>query len=214
MRNIIISSLLALSCISVTQAQRFFSLTANVSALSITPFSTGGTTAENNIYTYTGASNYSLNARFFAKKDIAFRVGLGMRDISYNVNGGNLSGVYNVNHKDTKGLLGAELHIRLDKKRRFTFYPGIFVPVTWTGNLNVKDVSTDIKNSYKNGNMRAGLGLNTGFNVRILRIFRIGIEADCLFDRAFQAYSDATMYNYLPIQELQANLYGTLGLSF
>ncbi len=195
------------------QAQRFFSLTANVSGLSIVPFATGGTNAESSNYNYSGSSSYSLNARFFAKKDIAFRVGLGMSNLSYTVNGGNLA-MHSVNHSDTKGVLGAEMHIRLDKKRRFTFYPGVFVPVTWTGKLNVTDMTTDVKNSYTTGNMRAGLGLNAGFNVRFLRIFRVGVEADCAFQRAFQAYSDATMYNYLPIQELQTNLYGTLGLSF
>ncbi len=205
---------LFLSLLLPASAQRFFSLTANIGAFSITPFSTGGTTAESNVYTYTGAANYSLNARFFTKNDVAFRVGLGRNNLSYKVNGGNTTTTYEVSHQDTKGVLGVELHVRLDKKRRFTFYPGVFVPVTWTGKVNVKDVSTAVKNSYKTGNMRAGLGLNAGFNVRIFRIMRIGIEADCLFDRALQAYSDATMYDYLPIQELQANVYGTLGVSF
>lgn len=196
------------------QSQRFFSLTANVSGFSMTPFATGGTTAENNVYTYKGSTNYSLNARFFAKRDIPLRIGLGMNSISYQVNGGSLATTYDVHRQDTKGIIGTELHIHPDSKNKYTFYPGIFVPITWTGGLNVKDMTTDVKNAYKTGNLRAGLGLNAGLNMRVLRIIRIGVEADCLFDRAVQAYSDLTMYDYLPIQELRANLYGTVGLSF
>ncbi|MBX7243312.1 MAG: hypothetical protein K1X92_16330 [Bacteroidia bacterium] len=196
------------------QAQRFFSLTANIKALDIVPVQAIGNDSVNNNTHYKGSSNLLLNARLFTKSGVCLRLGAGMERLQYELHDRTLNTNWESQVQNSKALLGLELHTRLDKEGKYRLYPGVFVPVTFSGKITAKDITNDIVNSFQSKDMQAGIGINLGFNMRFLRIIRLGIEADASLNRAIVAYVDAAYNSYVDVNQLKANLYGTIGISF
>ncbi len=208
--------LLLLFCIILNNAnaQRFFSLTANIKALDIVPVQTLSNDSVSTNTHYKGSSNILLNARIFSKSGVALRVGAGLEKLQYELHDYTLNTNWQSEMQNSKALLGLELHTKLDKEGKYRLYPGVFVPVTFSGKITAKDLTNDVVKSFQSKDMRAGIGLNLGFNMRFLRIIRLGIEADASLNRAVVAYVDAAYNSYIDVNQLKANLYGTIGVSF
>lgn len=160
------------------QAQRL-SATLNLNSLKKNDFTTS-----NGQFDLDKSANVSLNLRYYTQSKIGFRAGVGVENLNYNLN--TTAGVatdFQSKRKDLKGMFGLEWHPTLGKW--MDIYPGMYVPITIVGedliNSNINDLS--------NGGFSAGLGALLGFNVKVLKIFRAGVE----FDAQYQNFKAATV---------------------
>ena len=158
---------------------------------------------------YEGSSTVGLDLRLFTKKKWAFRAGLALDNLNYEVQDG-LQLDYVGRRQDIRGEIGLEKHFLLLGKR-LDIYPGIYIPITVTG----EDVIADNLYSFRNGDMRAGLGLNLGANLRLLKILRLGVEFDVTYDNfSSKLGQSAEEFSLAPFRGLNYGTALTLGVAF
>ncbi len=131
---------------------------------------TGGTNID-----YSGSVSTSLNLRYYTENKWAYRVGFGVDNLQYAVNGTDINTNYSARRQDLKGVIGIEKHFKL---AFLDIYPGVYVPLTVVG----EDKLTQNLNNIQNGTMRAGLGLVGGAQIKLLKIFRVGVEFNATYD--------------------------------
>ena len=184
------------------QAQKI-SLTGNFSSFNVNDVSSGNTNIN-----YQGSSSVSLNARYYTKKKWAIRAGAGIDNLEYTVANG-LQTDYAARRQDLKGILGLEKHFMLGP---LDIYPGVFVPITIVGEDDILDANYD---NITNGNMRAGLGVLMGANIKFLKIFRVGVEFDATYDNFKTGiYEGVSTASFVPIQGINPNATFTFGVAF
>lgn len=158
---------------------------------------------------YEGSTSVGVDLRLFTKKKWAFRAGLGLDDLNYTVNDG-LQLDYKGRRQDIRGEIGLEKHFPL-LGNKLDIYPGIYIPITVTGD----DVVADNLYSFRNGDMRAGLGLNLGANLRLLKILRLGVEFDVTYDSfSSKLGQSADEFSLAPFRGLNYGTAFTLGVAF
>lgn len=171
-----------------------------------------------NQFAYKGGTNSLMfNARIFTKRGIALRVGAGVDSVKYTYQNGDLTTNYEAKRKDFKSLIGAEIHFPI--LRPLWFYTGIYLPFTVTG----KDYLHDIKNGAQNvgdvtidnsGKVHFGLGGDLGFNLKIAKFVRLGVEVNGTFSQFSQAYWDVTVAeDPANLKQMQGGVSATLGIA-
>ncbi len=182
------------------QAQRV-GLSANFSAFNIDQVSDNNTSIN-----YAGSSSVGLNLRYFTDKKWAFRAGVGMDNLQYTVGDG-LQTDYAGRRQDLKGVFGLEKHLMLGP---IDIYPGVFVPIVVVGDDNILNDNYD---NIQNGNMRAGLGVLLGANLRILRILRVGVEFDATYDNfRTGVWESVNQSSLVPFSGISRNVVFTVGV--
>lgn len=124
---------------------------------------------------YSGSVSAGLNLRFHTKDKWAYRLGFGVDNLNYAVTGSDINTNYSARRQDLTGVFGIERHFKV---AFLDIYPGVIVPVTVTG----EDKLTQNLNNIQNGSMRAGLGLVGGAQIKLLKIFRVGVEFNATYD--------------------------------
>ncbi len=186
---------------SQVQAQRL-SLTANFSDFQIDQANSGSTSID-----YAGSSSVGLNLRYYTKNKWAIRAGAGLDNLQYTVNNG-LQTDYAGRRQDLTGVFGLEKHFMLGP---LDVYPGAFIPLVVVGEDNILDANYD---NITNGNMRAGLGLLLGANVKFLKIFRLGVELDATYDNfKTGVYQGVNQASFVPVRGINHNVAFTLGIA-
>lgn len=172
----------------------------------------------NGQFAYKGSSNNLMfNARVFTKRGLALRLGVGTDSVNYTYQNGAGSTNYDAKRKDLKSLIGAEIHFPI--ARPVWFYTGIYLPFTITG----KDYLYDVKNGAQNvgtvtidndGKVHFGLGADIGFNIKLAKFVRLGVEANGTFTQFSQAYWDVTVAEDLAnLKQMQGGVFATLGIA-
>ncbi|MDP5169154.1 MAG: hypothetical protein NWR72_02825 [Bacteroidia bacterium] len=184
-----------------SQAQKI-SLTANFSSFDLDRVSSGNTTID-----YAGSSTVGLNLRYYTKKKWAIRAGAGIDNLQYTV-GNSLQTDYSARRQDITGVLGLEKHLMLGP---LDIYPGVFVPVVVVGDDNILDANYD---NITNGNLRAGVGLLMGANIKFLKILRLGVEFDATYDNfKTGVYDGVSQASFVPVKGINHNVSFTLGIA-
>ena len=197
--------LLLLVCtqFSDVQAQRL-SVTANVSEFTLDQLDSEVASID-----YQGSTSMSVNLRYFTKNNWAFRVGAGLDNLNYEVGGG-IRTDYKAQRKDLKGIFGVEKHFPI-LGGKVDIYPGAFVPLTIAG----EDVIDANLNNIKNGDTRAGLGLVLGANLKLMKIFRVGVEFDATYDNfKNQVWESAEQLSFVPLKGINTQTTFTVGVAF
>lgn len=148
------------------------------------------------------SANLSLNARYYTGSKFAFRAGVGLENLEYSVNTTDgLSSDFESKRKDLEGLFGLEWHPTLGKS--IDIYPGLYIPVTVVGD---DLINSNLDNLTGDG-FSAGLGAVIGANVKLLKIFRVGVE----FDARYQNFKAATVnaVNEFSLQPYRGMTYTT-----
>lgn len=163
-------ALIAFFGTSAVQAQRV-SAVLNVNSYSPTITSpSGGTSID-----YAGSLSGSLNLRYFTSNKWAYRVGFGLDNLNYSVTGTDINTNYDARRQDLKGTFGIEKHFNL---AFLDVYPGVYIPITVVG----EDKLNNNLQNFQNGQVRAGLGLVGGAQIKLLKIFRVGVEFNATYD--------------------------------
>lgn len=186
---------------SETLAQKL-SLTANVSKFNVDKIQSEAADID-----YAGSTSMDLNLRVFTKNKWAFRVGAGLDRLDYTVAGTQIATDYEARRNDLKGILGVEKHFML--ANWIDVYPGVYVPITVTGQ-DVIDANFD---NIKNGDMTAGLGVVLGANVGFLKVIRLGVEFDATFNNfKTQVWESAEQLSLVPLKGIKTNTSFTVGV--
>lgn len=201
MKKLILTLSLGLFSLA-TFAQRV-SLTANFSDFRIDNTSSGNTSID-----YAGSTSMSANLRLFSKKHWAVRVGAGLDNLEYTVSDG-IQTDYSARRQDLQGIFGLEKHFIIGDF--LDIYPGAYVPLTITGD----DILSDNYENIQNGNLRAGLGLVAGANIKLLKILRLGLEFNASYDNfKTTIYESVDNRSLVPFQGLSYTTAFTLGVAF
>lgn len=202
MKQFLIASLLVFGVsLGTVQAQRV-SATLNVSGFDIDKVSSGNTSID-----YKGSTSLSGNLRLYTKNKWAFRFGAGVDNLNYTVSNG-IQTDYDARRQDLKGIFGVEKHFMLGP---VDIYPGAYIPVTVVG----EEIIQDNLDSFQNGEVRGGLGLLLGANLRLLKILRLGVEFDANYDSFEEAIGTSVSERSLvPIQGLNYTTNFTIGVAF
>ncbi len=191
-----------IASISPAFGQRI-SLTANISDFRIDNANSGNTNIN-----YQGSSSMSANLRLYSKKHWALRLGAGLDNVNYTVANG-IQTDYTARRQDIQGIIGFEKHFIIGNF--LDIYPGTYVPVVVVGN----DIINDNYAQITNGNLRAGLGMLVGANVKLLKILRVGVEFNASYDNFKNAiYDGVENQSFVPIKGLNYNTALTLGVAF
>ncbi len=202
MKNILLTLLAFLFGLTAIQAQRV-ALTFNVSSFDIDQASAGNTTIN-----YQGSTSLLGNLRIFTDNKWAFRLGAGVDNLRYRV-GDDITTNYSAVRQDVKGLFGLEKHFILG--RWLDIYPGAYIPITVTGDNIIQENFDNING----GNIRPGIGVVLGANVRVLKIFRVGVEFDASYDHFKEAVWESTQnQSFVPIRGLNHSTAFTIGVAF
>ena len=194
--------LLALFSFTQLQAQRV-SATFNLSSFNIDEVAVPGTQID-----YAGSTSLSANLRYFTKNKWAYRVGAGVDHLDYTVGDG-IDTNYEAVRTDMKGIFGIEKHFDLGKA--IDIYPGVYIPVIVVGD----DKLTNNLDNITNGGVRSGLGVVLGANLKVLKIFRLGVEFDASYDDfsagVRQGVSDLS---FVPVRGINHKTAFTVGIAF
>ncbi len=183
------------------QAQRV-SLTANVSSFNMDNVSSGNTMVD-----YGGSTTLGLNARYYTKNKWAWRAGVGVDNLEYTVGDG-VQTNYSARRQDLRGVIGFEKHFMLGA---LDIYPGAFVPIVVVGEDDILNANYQ---NIANGNMRTGLGLLFGANIKVLKILRVGVEFDATYDNfKTGVYESVNQASFIPIKGINHNVSFTLGIA-
>ncbi|MEL6133941.1 MAG: hypothetical protein AAFR59_11310 [Bacteroidota bacterium] len=183
-------------------AQRV-SATANFSSFDIDQASSGSTNID-----YKGSTSLTLNLRYYTDKKWAIRVGAGLDQLSYTVENGDLSTDYTAQRQDLKGILGIEKHFIV--ANFLDIYPGAYIPVVLVGENIVQNNIDNIEN----GGVRAGLGVLLGANIKVLKIFRIGVEFDASYDHFKEGVAAGfNSGSFVPVRGINHTTNFTLGIA-
>ncbi|MCI4669074.1 MAG: hypothetical protein MRZ79_13145 [Bacteroidia bacterium] len=195
---------LALMCFSFMglKAQRV-ALTFNVSSFNLDRISSAGTTID-----YKGSTTLTGNLRILSKKKWALRLGAGVDNLQYTVSDG-VNTNYSAVRQDLKGILGVEKHFMIGNK--LDLYPGLFIPVTVVGDNLIQENYDNIVG----GSVRPGMGVLLGANIKVLKIFRVGVEFDASYDRFKEAvWESAQTRSFVPVAGLNHSTAFTIGVAF
>ncbi|MDX1906476.1 MAG: hypothetical protein SF053_05520 [Bacteroidia bacterium] len=204
MKKLILLTVMCLAVASVS-AQRI-GLTGNFSRFSMQEVTNGGTNID-----YRGSTSFSANFRYFTKHKWAYRVGAGIDNLNYTVGDG-VNTDYSARRQDLKGILGIEKHFIIAKT--LDIYPGAYVPIVVVGDDVIDALNSNYQN-IQNGQVRSGLGLVLGANIRLLKILRLGVEFDANYDQFKQAaWASASDLSLVPIRNLGHTTHFTLGVAF
>ncbi|MEL6191442.1 MAG: hypothetical protein AAFR66_05305 [Bacteroidota bacterium] len=208
MRKFIFGSILTLSfCVFLTYtatAQKF-SATVNVSQ-----FKLDKVDSEVADINYQGSSSIGVNLRYYTDNKWAFRLGAGLDNLQYEVGGG-ITTDYQARRQDITGVFGIEKHFMVGDNKWLDIYPGAFIPVVVVG----EDVVQSNLSNISNGNVRAGLGVLLGANVRVLKILRLGVEFDATYDNfKNQVWESAETLSLAPVKGINVNTAFTVGVAF
>lgn len=194
---------LSLGLLSLATFAQRVSLTANFSDFRIDNTSSGNTSID-----YAGSTSMSANLRLFSKKHWAVRVGAGLDNLQYTVSDG-IQTDYSARRQDLQGIFGLEKHFIIGDF--LDIYPGAYVPLTITGD----DILSDNYDNIQNGNLRAGLGLVAGANIKLLKILRLGLEFNASYDNfKTTVYESVDNRSLVPFQGLSYTTAFTLGVAF
>ncbi|MEM7369273.1 MAG: hypothetical protein AAF587_11785 [Bacteroidota bacterium] len=192
---------LIFSSLSV-QAQKF-SLTANFSSFDIDRVNSGSTFID-----YEGSTTLSANARLYSEKKWALRVGAGVDKLSYAVGDG-INTNYSARRQDLKGLIGLEKHFVIGNF--LDVYPGVYVPIIIVGD----DIISNNYGNITNGNLRSGLGVVAGANIKLFKILRLGVEFDASYDNFREGFwQTIDTKSFAPISGINHTTNFTLGIAF
>ena len=136
-------------------------------------------------------------------------MGAGLDQINYAVDGASINTNYDAVRTDLKGIFGIEKHFGLGES--IDIYPGVYVPVIVTGD---DKLGSNLDN-ITNGGVRSGLGVVLGANVKLLKIFRVGVEFDASYDD-FSAgvRSGINELSFIPVKGINHRTAFTVGVAF
>lgn len=198
-------------------AQKVISLTLNVmSSPTDKAFLMQNVANGNHAFSINDSRNMSLNARFFRPSGIAMRVGAGVSKEDFTIVGADSSGGnYGALRKDYNALLGVEAHIRFPgENQRVSIYPGLYVPIIYHGTTSLKNNAGDLVKNYRAGDIRSGLGAVLGFNVKLLKFIRIGLEADAQYNQVIKNVTQLLDQDYIPKSEIKGRVFYTFAVAF
>jgi hypothetical protein len=202
MKNYVLSLLILLATLGTTQAQRV-GLNFNFSSFDIDKASSGNTVID-----YQGSTSLSANLRLFTQGKWAIRFGAGVDNLKYTVSD-EINTNYSAVRQDMKGILGLEKHFVLAD--RLDIYPGVYVPIIVTGD----EIIQDNYDNVTGGGVRAGLGVLLGANVKLFKIFRVGVEFDAGYDHFKEGvWQAAQNRSFVPIRGINHSTAFTVGLAF
>ena len=70
-------------------------------------------------------------------------------------------------------------------------------------------------NNIVGGNVRPGLGVLLGANIRVLKIFRVGVEFDASYNNFREAvWESAQTRSFVPVRGLNHSTAFTVGIAF
>lgn len=161
---------------------------------------------------YKGETSLSGNVRIFDKNLWALRVGVGVDNLKYEFADNNMNTNYEVVRQNLTGYLGLEKHFKVAFLHP---YAGVYVPITFNGEDEVKDIATDAKQQFDNGNIQAGFSILAGANVKLFRLLRLGLE----FNAGFKHFKDEVIDNFsensaIRFKNFDYNTEVTLGVAF
>lgn len=198
-----ILALFAVVGVSNLQAQRI-SATLNLSSFNIDEVS-----SPNAHIDYAGSSSISANLRYYTKNKWAYRLGAGVDNLNYAVGGEGIQTDYDARRQDVKGIFGIEKHFNIGKA--IDIYPGAYVPVIVTGDDKLEQNLDNISN----GNIRTGLGVVLGANLRVLKILRFGVEFDASYDDfAAGVRNGVDQLSFVPVKGINHKTAFTVGVAF
>ena len=153
------------------------------------------------------AQHLGLNLRLYSDKKWALRVGAGVDKLTYDVSDG-ISTNYSARRQDVKGLIGVEKHFVL--ANFLDIYPGVYVPLIVVG----EDIISNNYQNISNGNLRSGLGVVMGANIKLLKIFRLGVEFDASYDNFKEGFwQSVDTKSFAPIKGINHTTHFTLGIA-
>ncbi|MEL7530137.1 MAG: hypothetical protein AAFN10_02455 [Bacteroidota bacterium] len=195
-------ALIAFFGTTAVQAQRI-SAALNVNSYSPTITSpSGGTSID-----YAGSLSGSLNLRYYTKEKWAYRVGFGVDNLNYSVTGTDINTNYDARRQDLKGTFGIEKHFNI---AFLDVYPGVYIPVTVVG----EDKLNNNLQNFQNGQVRAGLGVVGGAQIKLLKIFRVGVEFNATYDNFSTAVRESfNSTSTVPFQKMHYNTNFVVGIA-
>jgi len=167
------------------------------------------TNTDNPVLDYLGSSNTnSLNFRYYTRTKWAFRLGVEVDEIDYRF-GTIIDSFQEATRTDLVALLGFEKHFVL--AGWIDIYPGVVFPITFTGD---EMLAGEPLSEFSVPDFFASPGVVLGTNIKLLKVFRLGIEADMTYDNFKADIIGAESLNDIKVSDLDFNLYATLGLAF
>ncbi|MEM7657698.1 MAG: hypothetical protein AAF399_16320 [Bacteroidota bacterium] len=188
--------------VSSLQAQRFSAM-ANFSSFDVDRTNAGGTQID-----YQGSTSISANLRFYTDKKWAIRLGAGVDNLNYTVGDG-INTNYSARRQDTKGILGLEKHFMIADF--VDVYPGVYVPIIVVGD----DIVSNNYQNISNGNIRSGLGVVLGANIKLLKILRVGVEFDASYDNFKEGFWESVdAKSFAPVRGINHTTNFVIGVAF
>ncbi|MGB0839772.1 MAG: hypothetical protein ACPGXL_06505 [Chitinophagales bacterium] len=162
----------------------------------------------------TGETSFTGNLRLFSNRRWAFRAGVGVNELSYTLSEGGLNTNYDVVKESMTALVGVEKHFKIG---RFSPYLGANIPFTFDGTQTTTDIAGNLIDQVESGDVRAGLSLVGGLNMRIFKILSIGVEFDAGFDHFKEQVVDHVLegnVSQVAFNNLERNTAFTIGITF
>jgi len=150
----------------------------------------------------------SLNARFYTRTRWAFRLGAEVDEINYQF-GSIVDSFQEASRTDLVALLGFEKHFML--AGFIDIYPGVVFPITFTGE---EELAGEPLSQLSVQDVFASPGIVLGTNLKLLKILRVGLEADMTYDNFKADIIGAQAFNDIKVSDLDFNLYATIGVAF
>lgn len=191
-----------------------FGLTANAQIFGLT-FNYGSANLSKDIINagdaeiqYLKNTTNSLNARFYTRTRWAFRLGAEIDEIDYQF-GSIVDSFQEASRTDLVALVGFEKHFML--AGFIDIYPGVVFPITFTGE---EELAGEPLSQLSVQDVFASPGLVLGTNLKLLKILRLGLEADMTYDNFKADIIGAQAFNDIKVSDLDFNLYATIGIAF
>lgn len=159
-----------------------------------------------NGYDLTGTSSFTLNLRILSKGNWALRLGAGYQDIEYTLAQPTGSELYSALRKDYLFSIGFEKHFHFPI---LDIYPGIVVPVAYVGD---DEINQNV--NIENGKLNVTPGVILGANVRLLRIFRVGVEFYATYENFKQQFIENNAIKELQLKDINYNTEFVIGVAF
>lgn len=185
------------------------SLIANIKAFGIQKVEGASGTATE----YNGETSFSGNLRLFSKNHFALRLGIGLNNLEYSF-ADSLNTNYSAVRESMIAYLGAEKHFG---NGFLTPYLGVYIPLTFNSKDKIKDIGGNLLNDLTDGEkFKAGFSLLAGLNVKLLKVLRLGVEANVGFDSFKEEIFEPLLQDPSSIQfkNLDVALEATIGVAF
>ena len=188
------------------QAQRV-SATLNVKAFNINDKKV--TAPDGTEVKVSGETSFSGNLRLFTKSKFALRLGVGVDKLKYKIDEDDgLETDFDAKRETLTAYVGLEKHFPISF---LTPYVGMYVPIRF----NSKDIVDSLDEEIRDGDVKAGLSLLGGANIKLLKFLRLGAE----FNVGFDKFKDEVIDNLVDGEKVKFNKldYGlefTVGVAF